>query len=236
MSARVLSLVCLSLATGCITININFPAREVEKAAEKIVGEARPWGEGEEEGAAKPGEGTGDGDALSGEQSMEERALPANEVGWSGGSTLLSAALSLVPLSLGAGEPDRIPGDIEINIQTAKIRAIRASLVGRSKKLKEYYIRLNIGESREGYLVIRDDKSLSLKKKRDLKMLVEAENKDRKNLYLEILRENKFDQGRLKDVQMIFAAQWQKKSLTGWWIQTGKGQWIKKPHPGEKKK
>ncbi len=229
---RIAILTCFLSAPGCITININFPAKEVQEAAEEIVGEARPEGQG-------AGDGLEDPDTPA-DPAILETAPQGSARHWSGGSRLLLASFSAGSAFSGEekdeDEGDEEAADIKFKIDTPKIKAIRANLVRRFPKLKPFYEKGNIGEKLDGYLLIREEKRLSLKEKRDLKMLADEENKDRKNLYQEIVKENKFEEERLKDVQKIFAAQWIKKSRTGWWIQNKKGEWIKKPPPKEKKK
>src|SRR6185503_15758888 len=102
--------------------------------------------------------------------------------------------------------------DIQIEINTPIIKEIRKSLQKRFSKLLTFYEKGAIGESQEGYLETRDESKLSLVEKRDLRALVDGENRDRKNLYQEIVRANKFDDSRLKDVQRIFADQWIERS------------------------
>ncbi len=54
-----------------------------------------------------------------------------------------------------------------------------------------------------------DDKDLNLKEKRDLKNLVEAENKDRKRLYAEVAKALDIDPSQTEKVAKIFADKWQ---------------------------
>jgi uncharacterized protein len=224
-------------AVGCITVNINFPPKEVERAAEEIVGEARSAKvqAGSETGqtapAPAPSADAAPGSAPGGEgyttppppppppasgaQSSATRGLP--------GGTLL-AGLAL------AGAAEKKP-EIQININTPVIKAIRASLTARFPKLLPLYEKGVIGESRDGYVEIRDDSTLGVKEKVSAKALVSEENKDRKNLYTEIVKENHFGEDRMRDVQKIFADQWSAKSRPGWWVQKADGSWEKKPQP-----
>jgi uncharacterized protein len=243
-------------AVGCITVNINFPPKEVEKAAEVIVAEARPdggGGDGAPAPDAAPGEGSsgtsteappppppvpepapppappeekaGDPSAPKGQAAREEPGARAGEAGH-----FLLAAFP----AAAAGEEKKEsppPSDIKINIETPVIKKIRESLNARGSKLVPFYDKGPIGEAYNGYCEIRDESKLGIAEKRDLRLLVAEENKDRKNLYLEIVKENHFDDSHLKDVERIFAIKWAEKSRTGWWIQGKYGKWMKKPPP-----
>ncbi len=208
---------CLS-ALGCITVNVNFPAKQVEKAAEVIVDEARP----PEEKDPEREENANTGNAGSADARRE---------------LMLLATFAPNPAD-GDKAKDPPERDFRIEIDTPLIRSIRASLVKRFPKLLPFYTGGSVGENRDGFVETLDDEKLGLKDRRDLKALVDEENKDRKNLYQEVVKANKFDADRLKDVQKIFAAQWIEKSRAGWWVQDKDGKWMKKPPPpreGEKK-
>ena len=121
--------------------------------------------------------------------------------------------------------------DIKINIDTPVIRGIRQSLRKRFPRLRPFYENGAVGESRQGYLDLREEEKLTLAEKRDLKALRDEENRDRRNLYQAIVEANRFGAERFKDVERIFAREWIEKSRPGWWIQDEKGKWIRKPAP-----
>ena len=110
------------------------------------------------------------------------------------------------------------------------VKRILATLKKRFKKLILYFRKGAIGEAYTGYLVLRDFKALSLKEQRDVKALVAAENKDRKNLYTEIAKLNGVKAAQLKQIAEIFSEKWQEKCEPGWWIQKKKKKkkWEKK--------
>jgi len=117
---------------------------------------------------------------------------------------------------------------INIEISTPAIRALKASLKKRFPKLKPFYDRGNIGENNKGFVDIRNLSGLGLKERSELMRLVQSENKDRKALYKEIMKANKFGPEVLPNIQKIFANSWRKKSRPGWWIQEDNGNWKKK--------
>lgn len=185
-------LLCITLVMACVTVNIYFPAVEIQEAAEEIVEEARPE-EPEEKGGA----------------------LDRIRQRW---------YVSLLPLL----QPGLAFAQVDINISTASIRALRASLAARFPSLREFYKRGALGESNGGYVVIRDQSGLNLKEKADLRRLVDGENRDRKALYIEILEANNLEKRFLPEVEGIFANSWTEKAPPGSWIQKGDGTWLKK--------
>jgi len=226
-------------AAGCITVNINFPAKEVDRAAEVIVGEARPVQDGNDGGTGGSeragADGTEGGGGMATPPPAPEAAPAPVQKGAGDGAppsgafgpaAMIAAALLAAPAEPAGREPE-----IKINIDTPEIKAIRESLVKRFGKLRPFYEKGAIGENREGYIEGRGEEGLSLKEKRDLKGLIGAENDDRRNLYRAIVKANELGEENLKRVQARFAKNWIEKSRPGWWIQGEDGKWAKKPDP-----
>ncbi|MCX8069482.1 MAG: YdbL family protein [Thermodesulfovibrionales bacterium] len=117
---------------------------------------------------------------------------------------------------------------INIEVSTPAIRALKDTMKGRFQYLQPFYAKGCIGENKDGYVEIRDVGSLNLKEKSDVQNLVNQENRDRQSLYMEIIKANKFGNEVMPQVQKIFANSWRDKSLAGWWIQDDNGQWRKK--------
>ena len=124
--------------------------------------------------------------------------------------------------------PSEAHAQINIEVSTPAIRALKDSMRERFPQLKPFYDKGSIGENNVGLLETRDISGLNLKEKADLNRLVDSENKDRKSLYTEIIKANKLGQENLLQVQKIFANSWRDKSQSGWWIQNDKGEWEKK--------
>ncbi|MBM4128549.1 MAG: DUF1318 domain-containing protein [Nitrospira sp.] len=129
---------------------------------------------------------------------------------------------------VGLGQQVAHAQQIDIEVSTPAIRSLKESMKQRFPLLKPFYERENIGESNAGLLEVRDTGKLSLKEKSDLMRLVEQENRERKSLYSEIVRANKFGPETIPQVQKIFANSWREKSSAGWWIQKDNGEWVKK--------
>lgn len=128
-------------------------------------------------------------------------------------------------LSLG---PSEVFAQIDIEVSTPAIRALKESLKGRFAQLKTYYDMGAIGENNKGLVETRDITGLNLKQKAEINRLVEQENKDRNALYEEIMKANKFGKEVLPEIQKIFANSWRESSLANWWIQKDTGEWIRK--------
>jgi len=187
--------------TSCVTINIYFPAAAVEKAADRIVDEV--WGEKgqqpeKQEQQKKPGE----------PQSLLENSL--------------TFALSII------GPADAYAQEADINVTTPSIRALKDSIQRRADSIKPYMDNGNAGISNDGLLVIRSAEGLNLKDKASFTRLIEAENKDREELYREIATANNFPPERVKDIKKIFAGSWAKNAKKGWWVQDPGGAWTQK--------
>lgn len=174
---------------SCVTVNIYFPAEEVRKTAEEIVGEVR--GQTEQ----------------TGPQSLLMKGL----IRFSG---------FLVPAEAHAQS--------ETTVSNAAIRAIKERLKQRAPQLAPYFNKGVIGESNNGYVRILESGSLDMKQKAAVNRLVEAENRDRKQLYQEIVRALNLDSSQLSRVESIFASQWQQTARPGWKIEKAPGQWVTK--------
>jgi uncharacterized protein YdbL (DUF1318 family) len=116
----------------------------------------------------------------------------------------------------------------DINVSTAAIRALKESMRQRAGQLKPYLSAGQVGIGNDGLLVVRNLAALPLNTQATVRRLVEAENADRRSLYREIAKANKFGDERIPDIQKIFAETWVQKAEPGWWIQNANGQWTQK--------
>ena len=120
-----------------------------------------------------------------------------------------------------AQEPD-------INVSNPAIRALKDSIRKRSDSIKPFMDRGNVGINQEGLLSVRSTDGLSLKERAEVQQLVEAENRDRESLYLEIAKANNFSQDAVPKIKRIFAKSWIDQARPGWLIQDAQGTWKKK--------
>ena len=118
--------------------------------------------------------------------------------------------------------------DVDININTPAISAIRSSLEARAPLLRPFYAGGNIGITNRGYLEIRSMTGLDIKSQADLKGLVDADNSDRRNLYYEIAVANSFGSEAVPQIESLFADSWRTKASPGWVIQNNDGSWTTK--------
>jgi uncharacterized protein YdbL (DUF1318 family) len=189
--------------TSCVTINIYFPAAAVEKAADRIVEEV--WGEKQKkEEQKKPDEQKQQGEP----QSMMQHPL--------------RFAISLI------GPAQAFAQNVDINVTTPAIRTLKESIQKRADSIKPYMDSGNVGISNDGLLVVRSTDGLNLKDKAHLTRLIEAENKDRNSLYVEIAKANNFPDEKISEIKKIFAGSWIKNARDGWWFQNEDGKWKQK--------
>jgi len=174
---------------SCVTVNIYFPAEEVRKTAEEIVGEVR--GQAEQTGPQ---------------------------------SFLLQRLFQFSCLFA----PSEAHAQAETTVSNGAIRAVKERLKQRAPQLAPFFDQGVIGESNNGYVRIIASGSLDMKQKAAVNRLVEAENKDRRQLYQEIVRALNLDSSQLSRVESIFASEWQQTARPGWKIEKAPGQWVKK--------
>ena len=118
--------------------------------------------------------------------------------------------------------------EADINVSNPAIRAIKDSIKARSQAIKPFMDRGNIGIAADGLLAIRGTDGLNLKERAETKQLVDAENRDRENLYAEIAKANNISKESIPRIKAIFARSWLDQAQSGWWIQDGQGNWKKK--------
>ncbi|MBN2466550.1 MAG: DUF1318 domain-containing protein [Deltaproteobacteria bacterium] len=117
-------------------------------------------------------------------------------------------------------------GGEALEVSNASIRAIKASLKDRYPAILPYLQKGIVGENQDGFVEVRTMEGLALPGKAQVKQLVDAENKDRTNLYREVGNALKIDQNQVGRLQEIFAKEWQKSVPPGSWIQADDGSWV----------
>jgi uncharacterized protein YdbL (DUF1318 family) len=137
----------------------------------------------------------------------------------------LPAAWKLVSVSL---IDEVFAQDADINISNPAIRALKDSIKNRSGSIKPFMDRGNVGLTKDGLLTVRTTEGLSLKERAEVQQLVDAENRDRESLYVEIAKANNFPLESVAKIRSIFAKSWVEQAQPGWWIQDAQGNWKKK--------
>ena len=243
LSLTIVTCGALAILVSCITVNVYFPAKELQAVAEEIVNEVRPELTVDAEPSAtdstipsaarRTAENTAHVISRRTSARLTAGALPESLV-------LLSIAASLpsLPTPLGNLTPRgraQSAKDIAIDVSSPKIKKVKETLKKRYAKLIPFYSNGRVGESWNGRLVARSLVGLKLKEKRALTKLVKAENLDRDNLYFAIAEANRIDKKQIARIGALFSVEWQKKCKIGWWIEPTKGKWKKKV-PKKKKK
>jgi uncharacterized protein YdbL (DUF1318 family) len=123
---------------------------------------------------------------------------------------------------------DAYAQEADINISNPAIRALKEAIKKRADSIKPFMDRGNIGITRDGLLAVRTTEGLSLKERAEVRQLVEAENRDRESLYVEIAKANNISQQEVPRIKRIFASSWIAQAKPGWWIQDAQGKWKKK--------
>ena len=118
--------------------------------------------------------------------------------------------------------------EADINISNPAIRALKDSIKNRSGSIKPFMDRGNVGLTKDGLLTVRTTEGLSLKERAEVQQLVDAENRDRESLYVEIAKANNFPLESVAKIRSIFARSWVEQAQAGWWIQDAQGNWQKK--------
>ena len=118
--------------------------------------------------------------------------------------------------------------EADINVSNPAIRALKDSIKARSAAIMPFMDRGNVGIAQDGLLAIRSTDGIDLKERAEAKQLVDAENRDRENLYAEIAKANGIQKESIPKIKSIFAKSWLDQARPGWWIQDGQGNWKKK--------
>ena len=118
--------------------------------------------------------------------------------------------------------------EADINVSNPAIRALKDSIKRRSGAIRPYMDRGNIGIAQDGLLAIRSTDGIDLKARAEVKQLVDAENRDREALYIEIAKANGISMNQVPKIKSIFAKSWIDQAQSGWWIQDGQGNWGRK--------
>ena len=115
----------------------------------------------------------------------------------------------------------------DIDVSTPEIRAIRETMKERSALLFPYLDAGQVGIGLDGLVKVRTTDGLVLKQRAEVQRLVDAENQDRRRLYLEIAQANGFPD-KAAEVQAIFAESWRDKAAKGWYLEQDGGRWAQK--------
>ena len=192
-------LAALALIAGCVTVNVYFPAAQVEKTAEKIV------------------------DEVYQEKKEPPMQAPAEKPrSWNDGETIRGI------VRLARIGPAPAFAEEATSVSNAAIRGLKEQIGQRHRELLPYYQQGQAGITRDGVLEVRGTGGLGLPQVAALKRLVEADNAARRQLYEEVAKALNLKPDQVPQVRKVFAKQWREKAQAGWAVQADDGQWGRK--------
>src|SRR5660397_27989 len=150
-------LAVLALIAGCVTVNIYFPAAQVQKTAEKIVDEV--YQEKREPPIPEPAEkprSSNEGDAFRG------------------------------IVRLARFGPAPAFAEEATSVSNAAIRGLKEQIGRRHTELLPFYQQGQAGITRDGFLEVRGTSGLGLSQVAAVKRLIDADNAARRQLYEEV--------------------------------------------------
>lgn len=192
-------LAALAIIAGCVTVNVYFPAAQVEKTAEKIVDEVY-----QEKKEPPPQEPT-------------EKPRSLNE-----GERIRGI------VRLARFGPAPAFAEEATTVSNAAIRGLKDQIGQRHQELLPFYQQGQVGITRDGFLEVRGTSGLGLPQVAAMKRLVEADNAARRQLYEEVAKALNLKPDQVSQVRKIFAKQWREKAQAGWAVQADDGQWGRK--------
>ena len=115
-----------------------------------------------------------------------------------------------------------------VNGSSPIIQSLKQQIRERFPHLVPFFQKGAIGEGKTGLVEMLDDSHLTPAEKKDVKSLLEAENRDRRALYQEVAKSMNISSDQIAKVQRIFARKWQQSADHGWWIQKEDKTWVQK--------
>ena len=189
----------LALIAGCITVNIYFPAAQVEKTAEKIVEEVYQ------------------------EKKEPPKQEPTEKPRSSNGRGMFCSIARLARFG-----PAPAFAEEATTVSNAAIRGLKDQIAQRHQELLPYYQQGQVGINKDGFLEVRGTGGLALPQVASLKRLVDADNAARRQLYDEVAKALKLKPDQVPQIRQIFAKQWRDQAQRGWAVQGDDGQWGRK--------
>ncbi len=184
---------------ACVTINVYFPAAEVDSAAEKIVNDIL----GDESVNNE-----NDQSYLFNGNGVKRLAQQMNPINW-----FISSAHAQ---------------QANITLSSPAINQITTKLKSRFNNSLKVHLDNNVlGFTNDGLVEIVDASKLGLKDRQSVKKLVADENRDRVALYREMAIANNHPEWE-EQITAAFVKQWIQQAKAGWSYQNSAGQWVKK--------
>lgn len=199
-----------ALLTGCVTINVYFPAAAAQKAAEKFIGNVI-------------GPDTQPQDQSP--QQQNPQSAPASGGSSGDGSGVPLAVRLLDTLVPAANAAETQPN---IKIQTPEIEAIQSRMRDRFESATKSLLDAGaIGFTHDGMVAVHDASKAPLSQRAQMNAVVADENRDRAAVYQQIAIANGHPDWQ-QQIRGIFAKQWIDHAHAGWYYQDASGKWVKK--------
>lgn len=187
--------------SACVTINVYFPAAEVESAAKEFVG-----------------------DVLRGD--AESTPEKDDQSGLFDGRDVRLLAHQLNPVNWFIGQAHAQSADISLS--SPAINNLKEKMKARFSNSLQGYLNQNVvGFTNDGLVEVVDASQLSLKDRQSIKAVVADENRDRTALYREVAIANDHPEWE-EQIRDAFVKQWIAQASVGWMYQNTAGQWVKK--------
>ncbi|WP_223788597.1 YdbL family protein [Marinicella meishanensis] len=184
---------------ACVTINVYFPAAEVENAAKEFV----------EDVLQEQPTNDDDQSNLLDETFMRQLAVNMNPINWFIGTA-------------------QAQNQANIDLSSPAITALKNKMIERMNAgLRGYLDSGVVGFTRDGLVEAVDVSQLGLKERQSIKKLVADENRDRDALYREMAVANNHPEWEAQ-IRDAFVKQWIDQAKSGWLYQAADGQWVKK--------
>lgn len=185
---------------ACVTINVYFPAAEVESAAKEFVE-----------------------DVLREESPVQEDNDQSN---FFNDNAVIRIAHQINPLNWMISSAHAQQADITIS--SPAINSLKSKMIDRMNQSLRSHLESNvIGFSNDGLVEIIDAGQLGLKDRQSVKKVVADENRDRVALYREVAIANDHPEWE-EQIKDAFVKQWISQAKAGWSYQNAAGQWQKK--------
>jgi uncharacterized protein YdbL (DUF1318 family) len=189
-------LAVLALIAGCVTVNVYFPAAQVEKTAEKIVDEVY----------------------------QEKKDPPTQEPTEKPRSSIDQGTIRGI-VRLARFGPAPAFAEEATSVSNAAIRGLKEQIGQRHRELLPFYQQGQVGITQDGFLEVRGTGGLGLPQVASVKRLVDADNAARRQLYEEVGKALNLKPEQVSQVRKVFAKQWRDKAQAGWAVQADDGQW-----------
>nr|BAL53130.1 hypothetical conserved protein [uncultured Gammaproteobacteria bacterium] len=116
----------------------------------------------------------------------------------------------------------------DLNIDSAEIRTLKASMQRRFPKLKQYLDNGWVGYANDGRVAVVRPDQIPLQERAAVEQLVAAENRDRQALYAAIAKANGHPEW-TEEIRATFARRWIANAESGWLVQSPDGRWQRQP-------